>query len=70
MLFLSYAEEDSEAGRGIADWLGADGFPCYDWLAPQEDNRFIERIENEISNAVAFFALLSPDYLAFIGAGT
>ena len=39
MLFLSYAEEDSVAGRGIADWLRTHGFPCYDWLAPQQDNR-------------------------------
>ncbi len=64
VLFLSYAREDSHVGHEIAGWLNSHGFTCNDWQAVQQDNRFIERIENEINNATAFFALLSPDFLA------
>jgi hypothetical protein len=64
VLFLSYAREDSQVGREIAYWLGSHGFPCNDWQAPQQNSRFIERIENDINNAEVFFAFLSPDYIA------
>jgi hypothetical protein len=64
VLFLSYAGEDSQVGREIADWFTSHGYHCNIWEDPQRNNRFIERIENDINSADAFFALLSPDFLA------
>lgn len=64
MLFLSYAREDSQVGREIAGWFNGHGFRCNVWEDPQQNSRFIERIENDINSADAFFALLSPDFLA------
>jgi len=64
-LFLSYAEEDNEAAQQISEWLSKDGFEIFDWQnPPRTGGRFIEMIEEELQNADAFLALLSPSYLA------
>ena len=47
MLFLSYAREDSQVGREIAGWFNGHGFRCNVWEDPQQNSKFIERIENE-----------------------
>ncbi len=64
MLFLSYAEEDKERAREIAEWLRSQDFDFYDWRDPQRPGgRFIEQIEEAIMNADSFLALLSPSFL-------
>ena len=63
-LFLSYAEEDEETAAAISAWLEGHGFDVYRWQDPrQRGERFIERIEKEISRAGAFLALVSPQFL-------
>jgi TIR domain len=63
-LFLSYAEEDGETARELVNWLRGEGLTIYHWQDPAEGGaRFLERIEHEIGQADAFFALLSPDFL-------
>jgi hypothetical protein len=64
VLFLSYAEEDAEAGRLVAEWLMAHGHEV--WVCDLQDSgeRYIKDTEHAIANADAFVALLSPDFLA------
>jgi hypothetical protein len=63
-VFLSYAEEDSAVAREIAQQLSDQGLRVFIWEDPQYQGRFIKRIEEEITHADAFVALLSPSYLA------
>jgi hypothetical protein len=63
VLFLSYAEEDGEAAREIAERLSDRGFEVYRW-EDMRSGRFIERIEKAINRADAFLVLLSPNHLA------
>jgi TIR domain len=64
MLFLSYAEEDRQTASIIADWLGNEGFVVYRWEDPERrGKRFIQQIEEAISESEAFLALLSPSFL-------
>lgn len=63
--FLSYAHEDSEIGGMIAAWLREHGHDVHDWLDPgQRGGRFMARIEKAIRDADAFFAVLSPSFMA------
>jgi hypothetical protein len=65
VLFLSYTEEDRQAAREIAAWLGQQGLEVYDWQDPrQRGGRFIEQIEVAINTADCFLALLSPSFVA------
>lgn len=65
MLFMSYAEEDSEIGAAVAAWLSDRGYEVFNWLAPeQRGGQFIQNIEAAIGQAEDFLALLSPSYLA------
>lgn len=60
VFFLSYAEEDSETGTKVAQWLAGQGLDVYYWQDPQRrGGRFIEQIEKAIGQADAFVALLS-----------
>jgi hypothetical protein len=63
MLFLSYAEEDGEHARKIADWLTEHNVPVYYWEDPaNRGGRFIEQMERQLSAADAFLALVSPHF--------
>ena len=65
MLFLSYAEEDGETAREIAESLGGQGLKVLRWQDPQNrGGLFIQRIEDAIHHADAFLALLSPSFMA------
>jgi hypothetical protein len=65
VVFLSYAEEDAQAGNHIAALLRAQGLTAYNWRdSAERGGRFIEKMETEIRQADAFLALLSPDFLA------
>jgi hypothetical protein len=64
MLFLSYAEEDSEQARKIADWFTGRNIPVYYWEDPvRRGGRFIEQMERQLSTADAFLALVSPHFI-------
>src|SRR5271154_4194017 len=64
MLFLSYAEEDGEQARKIADWFTQQNVPIYFWEDPERrGGRFIEQMELELSTATAFLALVSPHFI-------
>jgi TIR domain len=63
--FLSYAEEDAEAGRYVAGWLTAHGHAVWTRHDRQDSGgRYIDDTERAIGKADAFVALLSPDFLA------
>jgi hypothetical protein len=65
MLFLSYAEEDSEIAARIARWFNERGIRIFNWLDPrQRGGQFLWQIEEAIRRADAFLALLSPSFLA------
>jgi hypothetical protein len=66
MLFLSYAEEDSESARGIAEWFRRERqIEVYRWEDPeQRGGRFIAEIERAMNRADGFLALMSPDFVA------
>jgi hypothetical protein len=63
MLFLSYAGEDDETAREIADWFDTQGLEVYLWQ-DHRSGQFIEEIETSINKADAFLALMSPNFLA------
>lgn len=63
MLFLSYAEEDGEAVRYITAALRTHGINYYNWQ-DQRGVRFIRAIEEALSGADAFIAVMSPHFLA------
>lgn len=67
-IFLSYAAEDIEIAKQIAQrlkiGLGDDGWEIYDFQDPkQRGYKWIERIEEELRKAAAFLALVSPHYV-------
>ncbi len=64
MLFVSYAAEDSEVATEVVNWLSEHGHAdVYTWrterMRPTSD-----RIEERISQADDFIALVSPNFLA------
>ena len=64
-LFLSYAKEDQDVAAKISARLTARGLSVYDWLDPnQRGGRVVEGMEEEISAARGFVALVSPNYAA------
>lgn len=64
LVFLSYAEEDGAVAAEVADWLQNRGDKVYRYQAPEEQGRrFIRRIENVMSRAHRFLALMSPSFL-------
>ena len=64
MLFLSYAEEDGEQGRKIANWFTQQNIPVYYWEDPaNRGGRFIDQMEQHLSTADAFLALVSPHFI-------
>lgn len=61
VVFLSFAEEDAQAGNQIAELLSDQGIAVYNWLDPEgRSGRFIRTMEEELARADAFLALLSP----------
>lgn len=64
MLFLSYAEEDSEAAAEISIWLRDQNIAVFDWKARRRGGRIVPPIEEAIRKADAFLALLSPSFLS------
>ena len=65
VFFLSYAKEDGETARDIADRLADRGISVFRWQDPHNrGGRFIQRIEDAIRDAGGFIALLSPSFLA------
>jgi TIR domain len=63
MLFLSYAEEDGEQARKVADWFNLQDVPVYYWEDPvRRGGRFIEQMEQQLGTADAFLALVSPHF--------
>jgi hypothetical protein len=63
MLFLSYAEEDGEQARKVADWFNLQNVPVYYWEDPvRRGGRFIEQMEQQLGTADAFLALVSPHF--------
>jgi len=63
-LFLSYAHEDSGRAKEIAEQLEQRKHRVYRFEDRAEQGaRFVQRIEEEISRAEGFLALVSPDYL-------
>jgi hypothetical protein len=64
VLFLSYAEEDGEQARKIADWFTQHDIPVYYWEDPaHRGGRFINQMEHVLSTADAFLALVSPHFI-------
>jgi TIR domain-containing protein len=64
LLFLSYAEEDSEIASQVAAWLTRRGLQLYNWRAPQySGGLFLEAIQEAMNAADDFVAILSPHYL-------
>lgn len=61
MLFLSYAEEDSDSARRIADWFRGRDIEVYRW-EDHRGGRFIAEIERAMNQAAGFLALMSPDF--------
>lgn len=61
-LFLSYAEEDEEAALMIANWFRARNFGVYRWQ-DERGGRFIDEVEENLNDADAFVALMSPRFL-------
>jgi hypothetical protein len=64
VLFLSYAEEDGETAREIAQRLNDHGLEVWSWQDPDRwGRRFMWEIEDAIKSADAFLVLLSPNLL-------
>ena len=64
---LSYAEEDSEVAKRLAEGMQAGGTDVFWWQDPQErGSQFIPNLERKIRSADRFVALLSPDYLGSV----
>ena len=64
MLFLSYAEEDSEQARKIVDWFTRQNVSVYYWEDPaHRGGRFIDQMERQLSRATAFIALVSAHFI-------
>src|SRR5258708_14263903 len=64
MLFLSYAEEDGERARKIAEWFTQRGVPVYYWEDPaHRGGQFVGEMERQLSAADAFLALVSPKFI-------
>ena len=63
MLFLSYAEEDSQAAAEISSWLRDQKIAVFDWKVRGRGGRILPPIEEAIRRADTFLALLSPSYL-------
>ena len=63
-IFLSYAEEDTGTASAIATWLKYQGFELFDWKDPKSrGEQFIKLIEEQMREADAFLALLSPSLI-------
>jgi hypothetical protein len=63
-LFLSSAAEDEAAAGEIVAWLRRKEFEVYHWRDPRRRaERFLEQIEEEVNQADAFLAVLSPNFL-------
>lgn len=63
-VFLSYAEEDADAAKRIADRLQGDGFDVYYWQdRKQRGKKFLEKIGQEIEKADKFIACLSDNFI-------
>jgi hypothetical protein len=64
MLFLSYAEEDSESARRIAEWFRGRDIKVYLWEDPeQRGGRFLTQIERAMNRSDGFLALMSPGFI-------
>jgi hypothetical protein len=63
VLFLSYAEEDTEVAGVVADRLSAHGHGDVYLMRPDEPMPTINQTEERISQAHGYVALLSPDFL-------
>jgi hypothetical protein len=64
LVFLSYAEEDGPVAAEVAGWLRERGDEVYWYQDPrQQGQRFIRRIEDAMSRAHRFLALMSPSFL-------
>jgi hypothetical protein len=62
-IFLSYAEEDREIAGVIVGQLTDDGHELFNWLDPaQRGKQIISNIQEGMSAASAYLALLSPSY--------
>lgn len=63
MIFLSYAERDSGEAARVVGALRDRGLQVYDW---RENNgtRFMDQINEKITEAEAFLALMSPAFQA------
>jgi hypothetical protein len=65
VLFLSYAAEDGETARVIAEWLASRNANVFRYEDPERrGGEFIKQIEDAIYQSDAFLVLLSPSYLA------
>jgi TIR domain len=65
VLFLSYAEQDSGFADRVAAWFGGKGHDVYRWQRAQQGGDLtVDGIEEQISRADDFVALLSPDFVA------
>lgn len=62
MLFVSYAAEDSEVAAEVVNWLAEHGHDVYHWR-PHQPQPVSDRIEERITQAEDFIALVSPDFL-------
>jgi hypothetical protein len=63
LIFLSYAEEDSEAAARVIAVLRQHELPVYDWRA----NRGVSltsQMEEQLQQASAYLALMSPHFMA------
>jgi len=65
LIFLSYAEEDTDVARTVRAAFRAEELSVYDWQeADGRGGRFIETVENKIRAARFFIALVSRNFLA------
>jgi hypothetical protein len=63
VLFLSYAEEDGDQARKIADWFRQQDVDVYVWEDPsRRGGRFIAEMETHLREADAFLAIVSSNF--------
>jgi TIR domain len=63
VLFMSYADEDWAAAREVGAKLRTIGIDVYDWKS-RRGGPFVREIQQAISQADGFVALMSPHYLS------
>jgi hypothetical protein len=64
MLFLSYAEEDDEQARQIADWFTQRSIPVYHYESQaRRGGQLVNDTERNLITADAFLALVSPHFV-------